>query len=625
MGKVDINLGIHNRWDIEVIDAKTGEVKQTATGYNVICDAYFDAFSDSDYNWPIFGAIEYGTGTGVPSSSDTGLFQHYGYLTFLHNIKEHVDMDAGIYSITRKYILNPEDAIGIDITEMGFTRNNNQPSSSYYRLYTHAVFTDANGNPIAIHKTDIDIINIYSTFFIHFNPNGYDNGYIKVLDTFNNYNGDNTWSAEDDIYACCGLAIFAGEAGWYQYDGSYYDDMYLTYMSAIDGLNAGCMFVKRVGSYNGGNRNNHINAHPDSEVKDGVYAITRDGLHYTANRIYDNCDNTRQLTEVLISGTYKSNSYTGSNGMPIFSFKPGGSWFSGAVIAQEAVGTGDGVTTKFKTKFSNIKSNTCHVYVDGIENSQLTINDGMPDLALTPVNFIYYHVFPLTYRSTASNPTICHAYKHYNGNKGKFVGYKGYLRTDSSFIDGSTSAAYLGQVDGSTVYSLMPFYNTLYDKVGIKKISYYFYPAAQGYYYSFVSLSVYVAFSNDLENWITIVDDSRVKGDSEGLREFEVPLEYQHYKFMRFKIESSETSSNGDATVEKIPYIYNELPIKRSYTDNYSLTFELTDEGYDIVFDTPPAEGAVITADYTSLSLAKDSDHVFDFEFTINLNEYTGS
>jgi hypothetical protein len=43
----------------------------------------------------------------------------------------------------------------------------------------------------------------------------------------------------------------------------------------------------------------------------------------------------------------------------------------------------------------------------------------------------------------------------------------------------------------------------------------------------------------------------------------------------------------------------------------------------NIRFTTPPAEGAVITANYYTPVVAKDSDHVFDMSITIHLGEYT--
>lgn len=41
-------------------------------------------------------------------------------------------------------------------------------------------------------------------------------------------------------------------------------------------------------------------------------------------------------------------------------------------------------------------------------------------------------------------------------------------------------------------------------------------------------------------------------------------------------------------------------------------------------FSAPPPPGAVITADYTTKTVAKDSNHVFDLTVTIQLGEYMG-
>ena len=42
-----------------------------------------------------------------------------------------------------------------------------------------------------------------------------------------------------------------------------------------------------------------------------------------------------------------------------------------------------------------------------------------------------------------------------------------------------------------------------------------------------------------------------------------------------------------------------------------------------VVFDAPPAPGAVITADYHTPVIAKDENHVFDVSMTIHCGEYT--
>ena len=45
--------------------------------------------------------------------------------------------------------------------------------------------------------------------------------------------------------------------------------------------------------------------------------------------------------------------------------------------------------------------------------------------------------------------------------------------------------------------------------------------------------------------------------------------------------------------------------------------------GKSIHFATAPASGAVITADYHTPTIAKDTNHVFDLTVTIQLGEYS--
>ena len=47
-------------------------------------------------------------------------------------------------------------------------------------------------------------------------------------------------------------------------------------------------------------------------------------------------------------------------------------------------------------------------------------------------------------------------------------------------------------------------------------------------------------------------------------------------------------------------------------------------DGYNIIFDNPPAQGDVITIDYTTDYIPKDSDHVLDVELTFTFGEWTG-
>ena len=71
-----LNASIHNRFDIEVIDAATGNVRQRAQAENIICDALWTRlFTPTTY----FNYIHYGTGSGTPSATDASLFTFLGY------------------------------------------------------------------------------------------------------------------------------------------------------------------------------------------------------------------------------------------------------------------------------------------------------------------------------------------------------------------------------------------------------------------------------------------------------------------------------------------------------------------------------------------------------------------
>jgi hypothetical protein len=164
--KIGFSATLHNRFDIEVIDAATGEIKQKAYAENVICTNLWSRIITSTY----FNYIFYGTGSGTPSSSDTSLFTHLGYGTpstsddvYTHDLAERV------ISLRRKIQLSETTAVGSTLTEVGIGYG-----TSSSNLVTHAMLKDMNGNAISIAKTDTDIINIYATVFFHWYTYGND-------------------------------------------------------------------------------------------------------------------------------------------------------------------------------------------------------------------------------------------------------------------------------------------------------------------------------------------------------------------------------------------------------------------------------------------------------------------
>lgn len=177
----ELNVNIHNRFDIEVIDSVTGKVKQRAQAFNVICNHFWDyiGLSSSSYSEKYAcGSIAYGGGKGTPLPSDTALFSQVGSVsTSLY--KSGVDRIKGVAYYTVKGTLLETVAVGKTLTEVGFL-NYDYP----YSLTTHAMLQDMNGNPLSITKTATDIINIYATVYVHWKPGGYNGAhFVGALDT----------------------------------------------------------------------------------------------------------------------------------------------------------------------------------------------------------------------------------------------------------------------------------------------------------------------------------------------------------------------------------------------------------------------------------------------------------
>ena len=105
--------------------------------------------------------------------------------------------------------------------------------------------------------------------------------------------------------------------------------------------------------------------------------------------------------------------------------------------------------------------------------------------------------------------------------------------------------------------------------------------------------------SDDLTSW---ADCGTVTTDGSTAHELAVDAAYQKKKYFRFVNTSSST--DGETFF-----------IRNAYA-------AVADPEHNISFATPPAAGAVITADYTPDCIAKDSNHVFDLNIVLTFGEY---
>ena len=156
--QVKQGVNIHNRFDIEVRDVSTGKLKQKVSAYNIILNQMYNRLcGGSSY----FNYIHFGTGTGVVSPTRTSLFTHLGTKSA---VTDETIKAMPVSKWKCRIVLNPEEYVDKIITEVGIAFGD---SSS--NLVTHALLSDAEGNPISINKTSTDVVIIYATVFITLN------------------------------------------------------------------------------------------------------------------------------------------------------------------------------------------------------------------------------------------------------------------------------------------------------------------------------------------------------------------------------------------------------------------------------------------------------------------------
>ena len=153
---VEQKVNIHNKFEVHKDNIVTGEHTEY-TGYNILLDSIYTRLCA---NLNYFTNIHFGTGTGIIDATRTSLFTHLGTKTA---VNEELIRNIPVSSWKRKIVLNPEEYVGSEITEVGIAWGS---TASY--LMTHAFIKDSEGNQISIVKTNTDVITIYATVYITF-------------------------------------------------------------------------------------------------------------------------------------------------------------------------------------------------------------------------------------------------------------------------------------------------------------------------------------------------------------------------------------------------------------------------------------------------------------------------
>lgn len=519
--KQEIKASIHNRFDIEVIDASSGKIKQRAYAENVICNSLWTRlFTPSDY----FNYIHYGTGSGTPSVSDTSLFTFLGYGTPATTDDVYTKDDTnGYVSLTRKIQLSETTAVGSTLTEVGIGY-----STTAATLVTHAMLKDMNGNTISIAKTSTDIINIYATIFVHWDVDKYDSGYVEFYPIAK-------WAVYSDYYGYSTILYWL--LGRHTMSASYLYAWFAAGNNSRENYYAASSAVQS-------NRTSAITP---------TYSSTNKTLTFTVTRLpVANCNIAGGIGCVELGyfsqpGSTQYNVPTGE-----IMLRVGGSWFAGSTITGEAIATGDGSTKDFATDFVMVSSAT--IKVNGVAvSSGITVDENLPsNLTNMGRNFIL---------------------QSYNTRSGA-AGTWG-PNTQSCGVEdpGSTNYRY---GDSATAIYYNPFY-----ALGIAS-----------FVLSNTQNNVAVAISDDGETWVTLSSGASAATIT-------VPEAYRYYRYWKiWNLADGDTRGIGTITCY------------RTNTNN-------------IHFDTAPASGDVITADYTTKTIAKDTNYVFDLTVVMALAEKT--
>lgn len=499
----NINAGIHNRFDIEVVDSKTGKIRQRAKAENVICDQLWSRlFAKQSY----FNYIQYGRGSGTPSSTDKALFSPIRALAVGTAVWDTSNAEDGVFWAKRSIQIAENVDVGETITEVGISY------STGSTLCTHAMLKDMNGNPISINKTATDVINIHATVYVHYSPTGYDNGSIRIIPN-----------------------IFTGFA-------SGHAGLLLFFAGVINVTNytvpSQAVLQQGVWSF--------VEVHSGSDSEACSFSVSSVGdvstktFTLTMSRIAVGYGNFGNIRTIML--------YQGRNGQSsmvnaCISLTVGGDWYKESVIEAEAVGTGDGSTVDYALKFPGARD--AAIYVDGVKNDSASVS-------YIPPTKDYIRCLQMLHPKATPNNHILTAHN----NQGASYNNNVFIRN-------------LG---------LEQFYYNPFYTVGVGSITVH-------------NVDIYA--SDDLENWELVVEaykNNVVKA---------IPEEYRHKKYWKFR--TSEESNTAGFTAFYAP-------------DDFT--------SFNVHFDDPPAEGAVITADYKCDCIAKDANHVFDLTITIQLGEY---
>lgn len=182
--KVGMKLSLHNYFDVELENTLTGEVRRYKA-YNTVTDLFYKRMFQYHNGTGTMDAVCVGTGTGTITTSSTSIFTTVsnGLKSLTHT--EYTCISPGTFRRVSTALFGETDALG-NLTEIGV-------GSGTTSLATHAFFTDSEGNPITIEKTNTDRLTVTVTIYSSISVSGAGRRGTLPMGIRHNYKDSDYW------------------------------------------------------------------------------------------------------------------------------------------------------------------------------------------------------------------------------------------------------------------------------------------------------------------------------------------------------------------------------------------------------------------------------------------------
>lgn len=330
------NITMHNTYTI--YKEIEGVVTKEAEFNNIVVKKGKELFAKGNYIY----ALAAGSGSTVPSESDTALSKYLWSTTTIENIQL-PEIVENMWELKFRFKFPATTSYVGTITELALYSSS--INSNY--IMTRALIKDTEGNPISITKTDIEVLYVD----IHMQMRLSSNSHLVWIPHYFRYKNDHSL-----------IAAFPNFSNMFMYACGAYPDEF------TDGRRLGSKVTPTM-----------------------TYSTSTDTMQASKGRFTtDNMPNQTYINAIILipdGGTYSAN-----NPMACWKF-PDSDVFPPVTLANMRVGTGDGETTEFVPPLNFWMKDTEKIYVDnvlqirGVDYTCDHINNLSGQYALMPSNF----------------------------------------------------------------------------------------------------------------------------------------------------------------------------------------------------------------------------------------------